>query len=260
MKTKEERGQNIKKIPITNKVSFWKANWALLVLIFFAIIVIVALCYIALAPYLNKISLEKDIKNKQTTQLFSIEKILCYSSAYGTNNTETEARWNLNLSQFTDMAIYLNTQAEIDNMYIDNISFSNSSNDKFSLNSLAAEEFGKSPIDNIEIANTKKIEVTLANPIILRYSNNNLKKNCLITDIETPLSFDGSLLKRGKVTLSSLKNTITFNLNIIDSDKQEYFYPVRIDIPLGNNESDKSIYDGNYTEEIPFDNAKFYMK
>lgn len=274
MKTKKHQSLN------SHKVGFWKTNWALLVLIFLAFIVIFALCYVVLAPYWNKKSLEKDIANIKITSDISVNKIVCYSSAYGINNSETQARWNLNLSQFTDIAIYLNVQTDITNMHIDNISFSNQDIGNLSLSYLSAESFAKSPIADLELteqnnndennsnnavstsdnimATPDKISLDLALPITLRYLNNNFKENCLITDIETPLSFDGSILKRAKVTLSSLKNTISFSLHITDDSNQEFVYPIIIPINLENSEKEQSIYDGSYTEDINFSNAYFY--
>ena len=263
----------------SHKIGFWKTNWALLVLIFLAFIVIFVLAYVVLAPYWNKKSLEKDIANIEITSDISVDKIACYSSAYGINNSETQARWNLNLSQFTDIAIYLNVQTDISSMYIDNISFSNQDTGNLSLSYLSAENFAKSPVADLELAkqnndenssgnientsdsvvnNSDRINLDLALPITLRYLNNNFKENCLIADIETPLSFDGSILKRAKVTLSSLKNTISFSLHIIDNSNKEFVCPISVPINLENSEKEQSIYDGSYTEEISFSNAYFY--
>lgn len=304
MKIKEEKSQKRMQSIHSHKISFWKANWALVILVLLALLVILALVYVILSPYWNKKSLENDISNMETTALLSVDKVVCYSSAYGINNSESQARWNLNLSQYTDIAIYLNVQTNITNMFIDNISFTNSNTGNLNLSHISVEDFGKSPILSLElpkasedivsnidndldsnnindisettsttnnVTNTiinynaemetpEKINLDLILPITLRYSNNNLKENCLISDIETPLSFDGSILKRGKVTISSLKNTISFNLHVINSSNQEFVYPISIPINLENTENGESIYNGSYTEEIPFSNAYFYVR
>ena len=113
MKTKEEKSRNFN----INKVSFWKGNWALLVVLFLSIIVILALAYVAIAPQINKKSLELDLANKKTTNLFSIDKIVCYSNAFGIDTNENQGSWNLDLSQYTDLAIYLNSQMEVSSVY-----------------------------------------------------------------------------------------------------------------------------------------------
>lgn len=140
----------------------------------------------------------------QTTPLFYIDKILCYSSAYGINNASSNANWNLNLSQFTDIAIYLNSNLEVSKMYIDNISFTNNNTGTLSISYLPSKNFGKSPItedikntkehsNNIDV-NSKSIELELASPITLRYLNKNIKENCIISKTDDPLYFDGRLL------------------------------------------------------------------
>lgn len=284
---KDEKNQDIKHSIHYSKANFLKANWALLALAFLAVVVILSLCYVFLSPYLNKKSLEKDLATIQTTSLISADKIVCYSSAYGVNNNDNQARWNLNLSQYTDIAIYLNVQTSIKGLYIDNISFANSDIGNLSLSNISKDNFAKSPISglllseqavnsNSEDLNTsledenkindnaiktpKMIDLDLTLPITLRYLNNNFKENCLISDIETPLSFNGSLLKRGKIILSSLKNTISFTLHAIDNSNQEFICPISIPINLENSESGKSIYDGNYMEEISLSNKYFYVK
>lgn len=284
MKTKEEKGRkdikNTKNSFIRsdlNKPNFFKNNWVQLVLISLAIVVIIALAYMALSPYLNKKSLEKDIANSQITSSASINKITCYSSAFGFNNTNNKVQngWSVDLSQYTDIAIYLNTQdANISSMYIDNISFSNNNFSHLGLSYLMPENFGKSPLlgedsasqeettdeNKVNSSNTntllsnvsvpERIDLPLSNPITLRYMNYNLKENCLITDIKDPLVFDGSILKRGKVTLSSLKNTVSFTLHFVNSNGNTSALPVTINIPFENKQSGKRIYDGDYLEEF----------
>lgn len=252
MKTKEEKNINDKKFSIFHKLSFLKTNWLLLVILFFAIIAF-SLGFSFLASYLNKKSSENDITNTNTTSLFSVDKIVCYSNAYGINNDDTQGRWNLNLSQYTDIAIYINSQIDVSSMYIDNVTFSNPETGSLSLSYLTPDDFGKSPNDiETTIQNSEKIELNLKSPITLRYLNQNIKENCIITDTEKPLVFDGSILKRGKVTISSLKNTISFNLHVVDSSNQEYTYPISISINLENKETGESIYDGSYNEELNF--------
>lgn len=261
MKTKEEKGRkdikntknNLLRSDL-NKPNFFKNNWVQLVLISLAIVVIIALAYMALSPYLNKKSLEKDIANSQITSSNSINKITCYSSAFAFNNTTNKVQngWSIDLSQYTDIAIYLNTQdADIANMYIDNISFSNNNFSHLGLSYLVPENFGKSPLLEEDSSSvSERIDLPLSNPITFRYMNYNIKENCLITDIEDPLVFDGSILKRGKVTLSSLKNTVSFNLHFVDNNGNTSSLPVTINIPFENKQSGKSIYDGYYLEEF----------
>lgn len=252
MKTKEEKSRKTTKKPN----NFFKINWVSLVLITLAILVIAVLCSIVISKFANKKSLENDINKNSSNNLFSVQKVVCYSSAYGINNSETNARWNLNLSQYTDIAIYLDNKSNVSSMYIDDISFSSNDIGNLSLNYLPIENFGKVDSDvkseqsNIEAL--ERIDLNLSTPITLRYLNSNLKENCTIDDIQNPLSFDGNLLKRGKVTLSSLKNTVNFKIHIIDNENKESVCPLSIPIVLENKDTGESIYNGYFINVINF--------
>ncbi len=241
-----------------SKSNFFKTKGIILLFILLIIIFIISSIFIFLSLYYKKQTSPKYQPSSKTTTAYSIEKIVSYSSAYGINKEETQARWNLDLSQYTDIAIYLNLQNDINSLFIDNIAFSNIEGNTFHLTSLPIEDFGKTPSNNIDIQPTERIDFSTSSPITLRYLNQNFKKDCVITDIETPLVFDGSLLKRGKVTLSSLKNTVSFTIHLIDTSGQEFSYPLEIPIPLENKETGENIYSGNYMEENFLTNAYFY--
>ena len=55
-----------------------------------------------------------------TNTVFSIDKIYLYSSAYATNNIDSRPIWNLNVNQYTDVALYIN------NRYSEGINYNNS--------------------------------------------------------------------------------------------------------------------------------------
>ncbi len=44
----------------------------------------------------------------------------------------------------------------------------------------------------------------LANPIVLSYINHNIKTDYTITDTSTPMTYDGSLLKRCNILLNNI--------------------------------------------------------
>lgn len=94
-------------------------------------------------------------------------------------------------------------------------------------------------------------------PISIGYVNKDLKVNHIISDISTPVTFDGSLLKRGNVTLNSIKCNFSFRINIINNLEQLFTCIVNIDIPLESNE--QTIYDGYVKKELNnLNNYKFY--
>ena len=76
-------------------------------------ILIISLTIIFLAVKLIKKSNAE--KNIQSKTIFSIDKIVLYSSASAikNNNTYQKAYWDLDIYQFTDIAIYLNNKVMV---------------------------------------------------------------------------------------------------------------------------------------------------
>ena len=116
-------------------------------------------------------------------------------------------------------------------------------------------------IDNLEFNITSEDETNLdtptlynnlANPITLSYVNQNVKSDYTITDTSTPITYDGTLLKRCGINLNSLACNLSFDITITNNLDEEFKCPIYIDIPLESN--DKSIYDGklNLTEDTNF--------
>ena len=286
-------------------IKFFKTNWIKLFLILCSLIIIIALSLFIVPNWLgrNKFTDELDrFANKSS--VFSLSKIYCYSSASGINNTEGKAMWDVNVSQYTDIALGLsinnvnndltnnlgnsNSQVvdtspkySISKIYIDNISFSNNSTGTLSLGYIPILNFGL--ISNDELTNPEKqqnkidfnivndketllnnilqepsIDKNLVLPITLRYLNSNIKVNHTITNIEENLSFDGNILKRASIPLSSIKNEVTFNIHIVTNSSEKYMYPVHLQIPLQNEDNSKNIYDGSYSQELEFNNCYFY--
>ena len=85
----------------------------------------------------------------------------------------------------------------------------------------------------------------LANPIVLSYVNENIKSDYTLTNTSTPITYDGSLLKKCNILLNTINCKITFDIYIVNNLDKEFKSSVYIDIPLETNNS--SIYDGNIT-------------
>lgn len=88
--------------------------------------------------------------NAQT--IFSIDKIYMYSSANAIENKENRPIWNLNLYQYTDIAIYINNRSSdnltyensIKSLYIDNVKFTDVKKGDTELYYKNINDFGKS--------------------------------------------------------------------------------------------------------------------
>ena len=233
----------------------------------------------------RKVALENtiaDMTSLNSKQTFSIDKIYLYSSANATNNETKKSMWNLNVYQFTDIALYISGNANnkdqntIKELYIDNVKFDSLNAGTPNLHYKNLFEFGKfnlekdylitdrlnyevvepakvdsrsntidnsinvetaNTVDDVEISNTNtdssnsvdgtssissvgtldyskpQIYSDASNPITLEYMNL-IKSNYLVSDIENPLVYNGSLLKRAGVDLTSISGNITFKIHI----------------------------------------------
>ena len=83
----------------------------------------------------------------------------------------------------------------------------------------------------------------LANPITLSYTNQNIKSDYTITDTSSPITYDGSLLKKCNILLNNISCSLSFDILITNNLDQNFNCTVYIDIPLEN--ETKTIYDGN---------------
>lgn len=266
----------------------------------------------------RKVALENTIADMTTLnskQTFSIDKIYLYSSANATNNETKKSMWNLNVYQYTDIALYISGNATnkdqntIKELYIDNVKFDSLNVGTPNMHYKSLFEFGKFNLeteniitdrlnyeviepakaeqknnvsinsevtdtaDNIEIRDTNtnssnninstsdilsvetlnyskpQIYSDASNPITLEYMNL-IKSNYLVSDIENPLVYNGSLLKRAGVDLTSISGNITFKIHIKNILGENYVANIKIAIPLKDEVSGNSIYDGNFTKEI----------
>lgn len=283
-----------------NFIMFFKTNWAKIILLFLCIIVIVSLALFFVPNWFGRKNFADSVSSlNKKSSIFYLSKIYCYSSATGLNAKEGKAMWNIDVSQYTDIALSLNihnvkdiisndvqvvdadSKYSISKVYIDNISFSNNNFENLSLSYIPFVNFGLITDEDISnsteqqnridfnIVNNKEsllnnvnlepsIDEDLILPITLRYLNKNIKTGHVINNIEESLTFDGSILKRASIPLSSIKNDVSFTIHIINKLDEDYSYPVSLQIPLQNSDGSKSIYDGNYSEETNLDDSYFY--
>ena len=268
----------------------------------------------------RKVALENtiaDMTSLNSKQTFSIDKIYLYSSANATNNETKKSMWNLNVYQFTDIALYISGNANnkdqntIKELYIDNVKFDSLNAGTPNLHYKNLFEFGKfnlekdylitdrlnyevvepakvdsrsntidsinvetaNTVDDVEISNTNtdssnsvdgtysvssvetldyskpQIYSDASNPITLEYMNL-IKSNYLVSDIENPLVYNGSLLKRAGVDLTSISGNITFKIHIKNILGENYVANIKIAIPLKDEVSGNTIYDGSFTKGI----------
>lgn len=257
--------------------------------LFLAILLVLFFCLsvFAFKNFNVKSSFEKSLINFQKLNeknIFSIDKIYLFSSAYAENNSGKQPIWNLNLHQYTDFAIYINNHSNdlknietgentVKQLNISNIKFNNT-------NVLGSPNlyykniynFGKYEKNDTNLINEglsysvttsnisydkPQIYSNGSNPITLSYLNNNIKTNYIVND--SSITFDGSLLKKCSVPLSDIKNSLSFTITIVNGLDQVFTTNVFIDIPLSSDTD--SIYNGYITSILEKENLfRFYRK
>ncbi len=248
------------------------------VIILFIILILIAILLSVFT--INKIIQKKNFENyflefaqKNQKPIFKINEITLFSSCNVKNKSASSSNFTIeNLFQYTDIALFispcdenLNLENTLKRVWIENIKFNTQptlgeANLYFkSINNFAKSDYLDSePIsDKLDFTissedqtslDTPVLYNNLANPITLSYINSNIKTDYTITDVSSPITYDGSLLKRCNIPLDSISCNLSFDIYIINNLDQEFRCSVFLDIPLENAES--SIYDGKFLTKI----------
>lgn len=258
------------------------------------LVITIALLILCIVTIVNIISIYKaneefssyidGLTRLNSKTVFSIDRIYLYSSADATSNETTKPVWDLNIFQFTDIAIYINNRSEegvtyentIKELTINNIKFNNVKSGTPSLYYKNVNDFAKLTNteenkinDSLEFNiinsgdadySTPVIYSNCQNPITLEYVNTNMEEDTIISDISTPLTYDGSLLRKGGILLSQMECTLSFTITIINNYNQKYVATVYIDIPLEDSMSGESIYDGKLIKNIENTNLVKFIR
>lgn len=258
------------------------------------LVITIALLILCIVTIVNIISIYKaneefssyidGLTRLNSKTVFSIDRVYLYSSADATSNETTKPVWDLNIFQFTDIAIYINNRSEegvtyentIKELTIDNIKFNNVKSGTPSLYYKNVNDFAKLTNteenkinDSLEFNiinsgdadySTPVIYSNCQNPITLEYVNANMEEDTIISDISTPLTYDGSLLRKGGILLSQMECTLSFTITIINNYNQKYVATVYIDIPLEDSMSGESIYDGKLIKNIENTNLVKFIR
>jgi len=266
-----------------NKFRFHVPKEAFLFLILLLLIAIFCLIFIHIYNTRNlRSNFEKDaleVANNNSTPIFSLDKIYMFSGGGAVNNNNPKPIWDLNLYQYTDIAVYINNHSEnglssentIKELYISDISYGIYP-EKGSPTLLYKDinDFGKSNFieeniihDNLKynIIDTESnpdytkpnIHNTLDLPITLGFVNKDIKTNFAVANTNDHLIFDGTLLKKAHINLSSIKTSVSFNINIVNNKNENFICNVSLEIPIENdtdNENTNSILDGYIKKEL----------
>lgn len=207
--------------------------------------------------------------------IFALDKIILYSSANAIN-TSNSALLDLDISQFTDIAIFINNFSDtnytlentIKELSIDSISFSPMPNqgnptlysknlNRFGIPENTSEKESIQESFSFPIVESKnqidysknEVSRTCSTPIVLEYINQNIVTKYHLPSDSNP-SLDGSLLRTAGISLSSIETSLSFRIHIMNGLGEHFICPITIPISLHDEENKKTIYDGSYTQEL----------
>lgn len=245
-------------------------------IIYISIIIILSITSIFIFQKIySKLLQKRELENstisfseKNSKTIFSINKIVFFSSSDSKSKSSSLTNFTIeNLYTYTDIAIFINNNSDensIENtlkkVKIDNIKLTKEpvvgqSNFYYkSINNFAKSEFSESNIieKGIEFEITSEDNADLsrpilynncANPITLSYVNQNIKKDYTITDTKSPIIYNGNLLEKCGVSISSIEAVVSFDIDIENNKNQKFKTTVYFNIPYQDEE--KSIYDGS---------------
>lgn len=225
-----------------------------------------------------------EIARLNSKTVFSIDRIYLYSSADANSNETNKPIWDLDIFQFTDIALYINNRDEkgvtyentIKSLTIDNVKFNDLETGTPKLYYKNVNDFAKLDIneeneikDSMEfnIVNSGDADYTTPviysncqNPITLEYVNSEMKEDTTISDISEPLTYDGTLLKKSGISLNSIKCNLSFRVTIVNNYNQKFVATVYIDIPLEDSFTNESIYDGKIIKNMENTNIVKFIR
>ena len=223
---------------------------------------------------------------QNVSPIFRIDKIILYSSANWIDNSNGKLR-NIDISQFTDIEIFINNLNKIDTitpentvskLFIDNISIQceeengekilNYKNPFFSGKFLDLKNCENNeilfniPLSNEENNNANYDENTFytdcSNPISLGYVNKNLLTGCMVDGTNASISGNGTILKMAGIDVKNLKSVIKFTIHLINNYNEEFVCNLEINNDLENEtEGDEGIYSGNIIKVVDTRDVKY---
>ena len=203
-------------------------------------------------------------------------------SANGIDNSDGKLQ-SIDISQFTDIVIYLNNtnkikeitaENTINQMYIDNIKITSKSemgekifNYKNPYNTGKYQDLKNYENNGIyfKILNSNEknnsanydepvFYTDCSNPISLGFINKNILTNCEVTDTGS-IAFDGSILKSANIDVKDLKTTLDFTIHLKNNFNEEFIANASLDIDL--EKENEAIYTGYMMQIIDTEEIKF---
>ncbi len=228
-----------------------------------------------------------EIASENENPIFNVQRISTYSSANAFNEEDNRSLQNMSISQFSDIAIYLDNSLSssdmtaentISELYIDNINISTAS-DKGTkiLNYKNSLDFGKykdlSNADRIDFKVVRSNEenennnydeptfyTDCSNPITLGFLNKNIVTDYSVSSDANSVSFNGKVLQEAGVSLDDINYTLSFTIHIVNNVGQKFAYNMKLNVNL--DDENGGIFNGytNTTNTTSGDEFKFFRE
>ncbi len=228
-----------------------------------------------------------EIASENENPIFNIQRISTFSSANAFNEEDNRSLQNMSISQFSDIAIYLDNSLSssdmtaentVSELYIDNISVSTAS-DKGTkiLNYKNSLDFGKYKdlvaADRIDFRVVRSNEenesnnydeptfyTDCSNPITLGFLNKNILTDYSVSSDANSVSFNGKVLQEAGVSLDDINYTLSFTIHVVNNVGQKFAYNMKLDVNL--DDENGGIFNGytNTTNTTSGDEFKFFRE
>ena len=236
------------------------------------IIILFVVCVMGYTYYILRYIAANSFATQSTTfwadnsrNHFRVNQIMLYSSAYAEDKSGKIDMSDVSISQYTDIAIYIDNQSKTDGLsedntiselYIDNVSIeTGQKNGSFSFGFKSPLDIGK--YTKINDLNGKKLDYKIvhtnaekstddnviptfftdcSNPITLGYVNNNIIKHHKLTEESSSIANNGTMLKTTNVDIDKITPKISFDIHIKTNMNERYYRKMYLDIPLENSQ------------------------
>ncbi len=228
-----------------------------------------------------------EIASENENPIFNIQRISTYSSANAFNEEDNRSLQNMSISQFSDIAIYLDNSLSssdmtaentVSELYIDNINVSTSSNKGTKiLNYKNSLDFGKykdlTTADRINFKVVRSNEenesnnydeptfyTDCSNPITLGFLNKNILTDYSVSSDANSVSFNGKILQEAGISLDDVNYSLSFTIHIVNNLGQKFAYNMKLNVNL--DDENGGIFNGytNTTNTTSGDEFKFFRE
>lgn len=248
-----------------------KLAFAILLIVLFAVFLLYY--HFVISPifvrnnFVNKVV---EIADENEEPIFNIQKIILYSNATVIDNSDDLSLENLSINQYSDISIFIDNRshiAELTNentikeLYIDNISFSESQTGTKLLNYKNHADFGKyheilNPENgriDFNIIHTNEENETAdyakpsfytdcSNPMTLGFLNKDIRTNYSISGESNTVDYSGKVLQQANIPIEEVNYTVNFKIHIVNNLNQKFVYDMKLNVDL--NDENGGIYNG----------------